>query len=685
MHRALAGVLAGMVVSTCFGQNDAVIVKATRFPEDVRRLPASTTVLTSDDIARSPARNLAELLSEQAGFNQRDLFGNNAAQAAVDLRGYGVTGPQNTLILVDGVRQNDFDLSGVQWSAIPLSMIERVEILRGTGAVLYGHNATAGVVNIVTNSPLRQGKKFEAFGLAGSYETVEGQVYGNYAAERFGINALVHGYESEGYRANNRNKQQNAALNARWALGEGAIDLRAGIDKQDIRLPGARLVQPSIGLDEYQTNPRGAQTPNDYASRDGERAGLTYLQRFGDLDFSIGADYRTKDQRGFFENFFSYRADKVDFNSVTPKARLPFSTGSVRHSLVGGVDWNLWEYHSRRTDTLENLNRPVNVVDIQQETVGVYLQDTMQVTSSTIATLGYRRERAKYKGNDQVDATAPGCVFGCSAAAPLDQTQKAEAWEAGLRQALGAQWSAFGRVGRSFRFVNAEEIYEFDASFNNSFQLLKPQRADTYEVGAEWRRGSTGLRMVLFRSDIDNEIHLDPFTSGIGNTNLPPSRRQGVELDGKAEVSKTVRVAANYTYTEATFREGTIPGGPFVIGTNIPVAGKTVPLVPEQKLNLSFSWDVLPRTMLTGVMTLVSDQYRDNDEPNTMSKIPAYQTVDLKLTQTFEWGRLAFAVNNLFNQQYYTYSVRSQFTADRYAVYPLPGVTVSLAAEVALP
>src|SRR4051812_15139657 len=226
MLRAFTGVLAGLCITSSFAQNDPVIVEATRFPEDVRRLPASTTVLTAEDIARSPARNLAELLSEQTGFNQRDLFGNNAAQAAIDLRGFGATGTQNTLILVDGRRQNDFDLSGTQWSAIPLSMIERVEILRGTGAVLYGDNASAGVVNIVTRSPLKQGKVFEAFGRVGSYETVEGQVYGNYAGERFGINALVYGYGSEGYRANNRNQQENAAINARWAFGEGALDLR---------------------------------------------------------------------------------------------------------------------------------------------------------------------------------------------------------------------------------------------------------------------------------------------------------------------------------------------------------------------------------------------------------------------------------------------------------------------------
>ena len=75
----------------------------------------------------------------------------------------------------------------------------------------------------------------------------------------------------------------------------------------------------------------------------------------------------------------------------------------------------------------------------------------------------------------------------------------------------------------------------------------------------------------------------------------------------------------------------------------------------------------------------------DNDEPNTLSaKIPRFTTVDLKLRHSFGWGRLALAINNLFGEDYYTYAVRSAFVADRYAVYPLPGRTVALSAEIKL-
>ena len=62
-------------------------------------------------------------------------------------------------------------------------------------------------------------------------------------------------------------------------------------------------------------------------------------------------------------------------------------------------------------------------------------------------------------------------------------------------------------------------------------------------------------------------------------------------------------------------------------------------------------------------------------------RIPSAVVADLKLAQSFGWGNIAVAVNNLFNENYYTYAIRSQFTADRYAVYPLPGRTIGLIAQ----
>jgi iron complex outermembrane receptor protein len=688
MHKAMiAAALAALALPVYSQQQppapDGVVVDATRFPEDARRLPASTTVISAEDIQKSAARTLPELLQEQTGITMKDFFGNNASSTSVDLRGYGATGGQNTLILLDGRRVTDIDLTTVQWSAIPLTGIERIEILRGTGAVLYGDGASAGVINIVTRSPLKQGAALEVLGRVATFDTKEGQIYGSYVKDNFGINASVYSFNSDGYRGNNRNEQWNNTANLRWALGDTTIDLRAASDSQELRLPGARRIQPSIGLNEYASDPRGAQTPLDYSSRDGKRAGLALGQRFGEAELTLGVDWRTKDQRAYFDQggFPIYRADGLDVTSFTPRFRLPFATGAVSHRLTIGLDTYAWRYDSRRSDLPENTNQPINRIRASQDSQAFYFQDLIELSRATSLTLGARAERVRYSAADTANPTAPGAFFP-AAAADARQTQRQDAWELGLRHAFSPAWAAFGRVGKSFRFVNVDELYENNPLFLPEFQFLRPQHAITYEAGAEWRGPAQTLRATLFRSDITDEIHLDPFSTGVGNTNLPPSRRQGIELDGTWRPMSQLSLRAGYAYTDAKFLEGTLAGSPFAIGTNMSVAGKRVPLVPVHKLNLGAAWDITGKTQLAGGLTALSSQVMDNDEPNTLGvKIPRYTTVDLKLRHSFDWGRLAFAVNNLFGEHYYTYAVRSAFVADRYAVYPLPGRTVGLTAE----
>lgn len=681
MRFAIFAMLIALAPAALAQSDDAVIISATRFPEDVRRLPASVTVLDEADIEKSAARTLPELLAEQAGLTMKDFYGNNAAVTSVDLRGFGATGSQNTLILVDGRRVTDIDLSGVQWAAIPLAAIERIEILRGTGAVLYGDGATGGVVNVVTRSPLKLGRRAEAAARAASYGAREGQLYGSYAGEALGLNATLHGYDADGYRENNRNLQRNTSVNVRWGPGESYLDLRAGTDRQDLRLPGARNVQPATGLDEYAGDPRGAQTPLDWSTRDGERFGATWVTRLGAAELNLGADWRDKHQRAYFDQngFPAYREDELAYTALTPRMRLPLALAGQRHNLTLGADWSRWRYDSRRSDRPQNVGQPINRVRIARDTEALYVQDRVELSTASLLTLGWREERVEYRATDAYDA---GAGFGSEAPA-ASARQREHAWELGLRHALSSAWVLFARAGRSFRFVGADEIYESDAAFAAQFQILRPQAARTHEAGAEWRSHAARYRATLFHTDVSDEIHLDPFTTGVGNTNLPPSRRRGVELDGAWRLTPALQLTGGYAYTDARFREGVLPGSGVAIGTNIDIAGRRVPLVPEHKLNLGFAWDAGPRTRLSGALTAVSAQFMDNDEPNSLGvKIPAYRVLDLKLAHDFGWASLAAAINNLFDERYYTYAVRSQFTPDRYSVYPLPGRTVSLTAEI---
>lgn len=664
---------------------DEVVVTATRFKDRYIDTPVNVTVISSEDIKQSAAKTVPDLLSEQAGIATHDFFGNNAATTTVDMRGFGITGAQNTLILIDGRRAVDIDLSGVQWSALPLSAIERIEIVRGSGSVLYGDGATAGVINIITRSPAAAANGVTISAKAGSYSTTETQLNASYFNGQAGFNLSASNFESDGYRVNNRNRQTNALADFRLLTEGGDITLKLGADRQGIRLPGARQVQPSAGVNQLETDRRGAQTPLDYAQRDGNRMTFDWRRDTAFGEFNIGAGWRDKAQTSYFDfgGFPDYRLADLDVWSFTPRLKIAQPLFGRANTLVAGFDWYRWNYQLRRSNSTANIGQPFNTVDATQETAAVYLHNTTRISERATVTAGARRERLRIDASDRYDPTAPGGAFG-SGASPDSQKESEYAYELGLRYQLVPGMALIGKTGRSYRFANVDEIYETSASFSNQFQFLRPQTARSHDIGVETRTATGWLRATLFTMDVQDEIHLDAFTTGIGNTNLPPSRRRGVELEGKWLGWKTLTLGASYTYTDARFREGTLPGG-FFTQQNVVIAGKTVPLVPRHKLNVHGSWAISAATRLNVIASYVSDQYMDNDEGNSLGvKIPSYTVTDLKLAHRAGRWTLSAAVNNLFNEKYYNYAVRSQFVADRYNAYPLPERNVMLALEYAM-
>ena len=135
---------------------DEVVVTATRFRGSPQELPLGVTVINEAQIRGSTALTMPELLMQFPGIQVRDNSGSTNQQ--VDLRGFGITGDQNTLVLLDGQRISENEQATVNWAAVPLSAIERIEIMRGSGAVLYGAGATGGAINIVTKTPQRSRK-----------------------------------------------------------------------------------------------------------------------------------------------------------------------------------------------------------------------------------------------------------------------------------------------------------------------------------------------------------------------------------------------------------------------------------------------------------------------------------------------------------------------------------------------
>src|SRR4030043_669404 len=200
--------------------------------------PANVTVITREEIEKSNSQTVIDLVRTEVGVVVRDYYG-NGKKASVDIRGFGETGPLNTLVLVDGRRVNEIDLSGVDWTQIPIDQVERIEIVRGAGSVLYGDNAVGGVINIITKRPQ---KPFSAKGevIRGSYlyHKESGSVGGKWGP----FSAILHAdYSStEGYRENGFLRYKDVGGKIIYDVNENiSFNFNGNLHKDDTGMPGA--------------------------------------------------------------------------------------------------------------------------------------------------------------------------------------------------------------------------------------------------------------------------------------------------------------------------------------------------------------------------------------------------------------------------------------------------------------
>jgi iron complex outermembrane recepter protein len=659
-----------------------VVVTASRFPERFLTKPLNVTVITAEEIRLSGAMTLPNLLSQKAGVALHDMFGSNGAYSTVDIRGFGTTAGQNTLILLDGRRLTDMDSANVSWSAVPLEAIERIEILRGSGAVLYGDGASAGVINIITRSPNERPDTFRASAKAGSYQTREAQLFASHASDLFGITFAGSLFDTNGYRKNNASWQQSGEAKMEWRLNAGTLQLTVGADKFSMRLPGPRCVANCVsGVSDIAVDRRGTVTPNDDSARDAQHVGVIWHQTlpFGELVLDYG--HRERSQWIQSATMFKYRESDLTLNSLSPRMRIDHGAPGGRGALVLGIDWQDWRYGFIDAQDKGTKGQPFSTVDANQTNLGFYLQDTFDLTDRLSLLGGGRTENQKLSGKNRVDTTSPGWDW--AAAAP-DASTVYRQWaaELGLRYRLDERWSINGKLARAYRFGNIDESFEYNSAYNNSFQFLRPQSNRLHEVSLDWRQSGASAKAALFQNDVTDEIHLDPFTAGIGNTNLPPSRRRGLELEGQWQATTTLHFSAAFTYTDAKFLSGVLPGNPPFTTANIVIAGKHVPLVPRHKFDLMARWNPSDATRISAGINYVGSQYMDNDEANDLGvKIPAYTVANLRVEHQIDHWNLALAANNLFNEKYYSYAVKSQFTAGRYNAYPLPERNFLFSAE----
>lgn len=615
----------------------SIVITGPRFP--AQATPIGATVISAAQIRSAGATDVNVAIRKIGGvFGRQSLDG--SPDFGLDLRGFGTNGAQNTVVLVDGVRLNENELAHTVLSTIPVDTVERIEITRGGSSVLYGDGATGGVINIVTRRGAgKEGTSGSLFAEAGRFDHLDLRASIAHGAGPWSFDAAVSDRRTDNYRDNNKYEQTSFSGGLQYAYApNGRAGLRFESSRSDSRLPGALTEAQFLAI------PTQANTPNNFGSLDTDRVTAFVEHRVGAFELAAELSHREREVSSTYDfgtlSTSVYEAEQTQFS---PRLRHTADLGSQRNEFVAGIDLMRWE---------RDVTSDFSAGAARQDSKAFYLRDELLWNAPHNARLaiGGRHERFE---KDYSDPLAFPPVVG------EHRKQSLNAWTVEGSIDVMPLVTVFAKAGRSYRIANIDEN-----SYRSTLDVLEPQTSRDLEVGVSAGVDARKATARLFRHRLTNEIYFDP-TIGFGaNTNLDPTRRQGVELEGQAVFARDWRVTGTWQYVQAEFRDG-------------PNAGREMVLVPKHVVTARLAWTPGDgQSADIGAQWVDSQRYGDDFTNGCSTRMPSFTTLDARYARRFGPWEVAVSGLNLADRQYY-----SQAYNCRAGIYPSDGRQLKLSAR----
>ncbi|MFE8145702.1 TonB-dependent vitamin B12 receptor BtuB [Brenneria goodwinii] len=462
-------------------RDDDITVTASRFPQPVSTVLAPMDVVTREDIDRWQAKNVLEVMRRLPGVDIAQN-GGLGQSASMFIRG---TNSSHVLVLIDGVRMASPGVTGsIDFNQIPMSLVQRIEYIRGPRSAVYGSEAIGGVINIITKKET-DGGKLEAGMGSHKYQIYDGSIRQHIGAntavslagsfeETQGFNV----YPTSSVPADNDN--DGFRSKALW----GSIEQRFSDSVSGfIRSYGYG------NKSDYDQVYAGSSDTRQLYSRNFD-GGL----RFQNNDFSsqfIGSYQTYKDYN--FESVRGNYAPGYSLSEVTQRSLLWGNTLQIAHgSVSAGVDW-------RREENKPGTGNEGHA----RENTGLYLTAQQQYF-----------EQVTLEGAVRTDDSS--------------QYHRHNTWQGAVGWEFIPDYRFILSYGTAFRAPAFGQIY---GTWGN--RDIKAEESSQWEAGLEGITGPLSWRLSAYRNKIDNLIDYDLVTSKYFNTDKATIK--GVEWTGSVD------------------------------------------------------------------------------------------------------------------------------------------------------
>ena len=615
---------------------DPVVVTASRYEEPRSSASVVVDVIGRDVIEASGASNITEFLDLIPGVTVSRSYGRLGVDATVDIGYLGESGAMGSLVLIDGQRINPFDSGGIRFAQVPISSIDRIEVRKASGGVLYGDRAQGGVINIITRSDDVKDVNL-SFGSFG-YRKADA-----YLGFKSGVlSGSVSGFaaETDGYRRNSSAEQNSGRINLGMQTSAGLFSFVARSYNERANLPSY------LTLGQFRADPRQIGAFPGRAERSGDSVGLKFEQN-------------GSEQRGFV----------IDLFSQVTKGKSSDGFGSTdiqnrRTSLLPEYRF-LWD-KTRLTVGADLLQVEANTdgsKQIAQESQSVFAQASHVLNSGVTLDLGMRRQEVR----NEFQGTVGGQVTRAS--------DGKNAFSAGLRVPLSTSVLLRAGAATGYRFPNADELYfwawgpyrllgvnpSIRPMVSQETYLEVSQRTQTHNLSAHLRRIRTQDEIGLATN-----CALPAGGSADCNANLYDTNRVVLSLSAAQRFWFGLRTTASIDLVDAEIASGANDG-------------RRIPLTPRSVFRLSADQKIADWTLI-GVAHMRGDMIAAADPQNAQARIPGRTLVDVGL-RSRQWSGFSMAawVRNLTNKSYFDYAAWDGWAT--LGVYPADGRSFELTAK----
>ncbi len=638
-----------------------MVVTGTKTKRKTSEVPAAIDVITKEEIEQSKGLNIGEMLEALPGVQAQSK--NGAYDNHIIIRGAGAKaayGVREIMIMVDGIPITDPD-SLTRLDVVDTSLIERIEVLKGPNSTLYGANAAAGVINIITKEALG----YQGVSLKSTVGTDNSQnfnlSYGGAYTDKFYYFLSGSRRSTDSWRKHN--EFDTNQLNGKFSYlidNTSSFELLLSYSEADLQLPG------SLTEEEFKDDPaqEGSNWPNNGRYSKTTGATLGYEKEFAG-DNELSAQLYFQDWEHFHPVPRGINDGGANVYGAEFQLNIPHRFWDTKNVLTVGLSGQRDERDSKKYAYKDNNpEAPYTSSDDKGELMssgnntvdkwGVYIQESIRPFNNLIIDLGLRYDEVKFRLDEEdyldwgyIFVRPPGeSYFGYKEVENIIDEEKT--WERlspriGINYILIDEISVYGTIGTGFQTPTQGEL-------GTNYKLAL-QESVNYEVGLKGRfTGGHRLSLAMFYTSIEDEIIKLMDEDGYSfYDNAGETLHQGIELSGRIKLATGLYLGGAYAYSDFTFKEfNEMEKVDREVVTHCR-DGNKIPLVPEHQY--TFFMDYRHQSGLSSRISANTWEKYFVDTANSQT-YKGFTVVSGKLA--YDWGDagIFFRVDNMFNKKY---------------------------------